>query len=177
MLIKLKIKYNSGKFIPVAFRSGEFRGTFRYQFRNARIPLEWETIGMAILAEPSANFHSSGMHRNPGGICGALIRPRFFLASRHIRQILTTTLEHCQAFQIRIKVSDFHLFPAWACPGMNSIMTAAQYSSDFLESLLVYNSLASFIALYSGRMADLLAHPHAQAFIGLGGACSWVAQQ
>ena len=55
--------------------SGEFQGTFRYQFWNARIPPEWETTGMAVLAEPSANFHSSGMHRNPAGICGALIRP------------------------------------------------------------------------------------------------------
>ena len=75
MLIKLKIKYHSGNFIPVAFHSGEFWGTFRYQFRNARIPLEWESTGMAILAEPSANFHSSRMHQNPAGICGALIRP------------------------------------------------------------------------------------------------------
>jgi hypothetical protein len=65
MLIKLKIEYHSGNFIPVAFRSGEFRGTFRYQFRNARIPPERETTGMAVLAEPSANFHSSGIHRNP----------------------------------------------------------------------------------------------------------------
>ena len=65
MLIKLKIKYHSGNFIPVAFRSGEFRGTFRYQFRNARIPPERESTGMAILAEPSANFHSSRMHRIP----------------------------------------------------------------------------------------------------------------
>jgi hypothetical protein len=65
MLIKLKIEYHSGNFIPIAFRSGEFRGTFRYQFRNARIPPERETTGMAVLAEPSANFHSSGIHRNP----------------------------------------------------------------------------------------------------------------
>jgi hypothetical protein len=65
ILIKLKIKPHSGKLIPVAFRSGEFRGTFRYQFRNARIPPEQEITGMALLAEPSANFHSSGMHRIP----------------------------------------------------------------------------------------------------------------
>ena len=65
MLIQLQIKYNSGKCIPVAFHSGEFRGTFWYQFRNARIPPEWETTGMAVLAEPSANFHSSGMHQIP----------------------------------------------------------------------------------------------------------------
>ena len=53
----------SGKCILVAFRSGEFQGTFRYQFRNARIPPEWETTGMAVLAEPSANFHSAGITR------------------------------------------------------------------------------------------------------------------
>ena len=47
------------------FRSSEFRGTFRYQFRNARIPSERKITGMALLAEPPANFHSSGMHRIP----------------------------------------------------------------------------------------------------------------
>jgi hypothetical protein len=65
ILIKLKIKPHSRKLIPVAFRSSEFRGTFQYQFRNARIPPEQEITGMALLAEPSANFHSSGMHRIP----------------------------------------------------------------------------------------------------------------
>ena len=65
LLIELTIKYHSGKIIPVAFRSGEFRGTFRYELRNARIPPEQETTGMTLLAEPPANFHSSGMHRIP----------------------------------------------------------------------------------------------------------------
>ena len=60
MLIKLKIKYHSRNFIPVAFCSSEFQGTFWYQFQNARIPPERESTGMAILAKPSANFHSSG---------------------------------------------------------------------------------------------------------------------
>ena len=63
VLIKLKIKCHSGKFIPVAFCSGEFRGTFRYQFQNTRIPPEWKITEMALLAEPPANFHSSGMHQ------------------------------------------------------------------------------------------------------------------
>ena len=71
---------------------------------------------------------------------------------------------------------DFHFFPAQAHPSVNGATIAAQYSSDFHKPPLVYNSLVSFIALYTGRMADLLARPHAQAFIGLGGACSWVAQ-
>ena len=65
MLIQLNIKLHSGKIIPVAFHSGAFRGTFRYQFRNAWIPPERVTTGMAILAEPPANFHSSRMHRIP----------------------------------------------------------------------------------------------------------------
>ena len=65
VLIKLKIKPHSGKLIPVAFRSGEFQGTFRYQFRNARIPAESGITGMAILAESPANFDSSGIHWNP----------------------------------------------------------------------------------------------------------------
>ena len=65
MLIQLNIKLHSGKIIPVAFRSGAFRGTFRDEFQNAWIPLEQVTIGMAILAEPPANFHSSGMHQIP----------------------------------------------------------------------------------------------------------------
>jgi len=99
-----------------------------------------------------------------------------FLSSRHIQQVLTIAVEHRQAFQIGVKVSDFHHFPAHMRSGTNSAMIAAQYSSDFVEPPLVYNSLASFIALYSGRMADLLSRPHARAFIGLGGACSWVAQ-
>ena len=65
MLIQLNIKLHSGKIIPVAFRSGAFQGTFRDEFRNAWIPPEQVTTGMAILAEPPANFHSSGMHRIP----------------------------------------------------------------------------------------------------------------
>ena len=65
MLIQLNIKLHSGKIILVAFRSGAFQGTFQYQFQNAWIPPEQVTTGMAILAEPPANFHSSGMHRIP----------------------------------------------------------------------------------------------------------------
>ena len=65
LLIELTIKYHSGKIIPVAFRSGEFRGTFWYELRNARILPEQETTGMTLLAEPPANFHSSGMHWIP----------------------------------------------------------------------------------------------------------------
>ena len=65
MLIQLNIKLHSGKIILVAFRSGAFQGTFWYQFQNAWIPPEQVTTGMAILAEPPANFHSSGMHRIP----------------------------------------------------------------------------------------------------------------
>jgi hypothetical protein len=64
ILIKLKIKPHSGNLIPVAFRSSTFRGTFWYQFQNAKIPPERETTGMAILAESSANLYSSGIHRN-----------------------------------------------------------------------------------------------------------------
>jgi len=56
-------------------------------------------------------------------------------------------------------------------------MIAAQYSTDYQEPPLVYHSPAAFMALYSGRMADLLTRPHARAFIGLGGACSWVAHR
>ena len=40
ILIKLKIKSHSRKLILVAFRSGEFQGTFHYQFWNAKVPPE-----------------------------------------------------------------------------------------------------------------------------------------
>ena len=63
MLIQLNIKLHSSKIIPVAFHSSAFQGTFWYQFWNAWILPEWVTTGMAILAEPPANFHSSGMHQ------------------------------------------------------------------------------------------------------------------
>ena len=94
---------------------------------------------------------------------------------RHIRQVLRVALEHRQAFQIGVKVRDFHFFPDRPRLGASSIMIAAQYSTDYQEPPLVYHSPAAFMALYSGRMADLLTRPHARAFIGLGGACSWVA--
>ncbi|KIM34731.1 hypothetical protein M413DRAFT_53617, partial [Hebeloma cylindrosporum] len=109
------------------------------------------------------------------------VRMRYFAncfpATKHICTVLTIAIEHRQAFQIGIRPSDFKFFPARTHAGSNSAMIAAQYSSDFIEPPLVYHSLASYIALYSGRMADLLARPHARAFIGMGGACSWVAQR
>jgi len=158
------------------------RGTeFRSELRDDVSPYTYlqPTFSIAHLDTWNANLFSHGVLIIPDKRVEVCMRyfASCFLASRHIRQILTTALEHRQAFQIGIKVSDFHLFPARARPGTNSAMIAAQYSSDFLEPPLVYNSLASFIALYSGRMADLLARPHARAFIGLGGACSWVAQR
>jgi len=107
------------------------------------------------------------------------VRMRYYASCiptiRHIRQVLRIALKHHQAFQVGIKVTDFHFFPVRLHIGTNSVMIAAQYSTDYTEPPLVYHSPAAFMALYTGRMADLLSRPHARAFIGLGGACSWVA--
>jgi len=57
----------SGKCIPVAFRSGQFRGTFRSQFWNGLIPPEYVTPRMVILAGLSAILNSSGFRQESVG--------------------------------------------------------------------------------------------------------------
>ena len=72
---------------------------------------------MAILAEPSANLYSSGMHRNTAGICGALIRPLGIgrdcskhLITLHQHQFILDMLE-------RYKMSDCHPVMTPMSPG------------------------------------------------------------
>ena len=65
VLINIKlINKHSGDRILVAFHSCKFQGTFRCQFRNEIIPPEFATPGIVILADVSAKFYSSGIHRN-----------------------------------------------------------------------------------------------------------------
>ena len=67
--------YQTTGFHSVAFRSCEFRGTFRSQFWNAQIPLKWYDTGMQKIAGHPAKFHSTGFLQILAGIRGALIRP------------------------------------------------------------------------------------------------------
>ncbi|PPQ97536.1 hypothetical protein CVT26_002412 [Gymnopilus dilepis] len=95
---------------------------------------------------------------------------------RHVSNLLRLGIERRLHFSIGVPGNRLDWFaPRDLSPGTRTKL-AALYSSSTIETPLKYESSTKFIAGYRARVTEVLSRPHARAFIGLGGAASWLAQ-
>lgn len=94
-----------------------------------------------------------------------------------VGSLLKAALEKRLEFKIAIHESDISLFSPSSVTHANRINGSYIYGTDFADAPLEFKSPTEFAATYIARVGELLRRPHAAAFIGLGGACSWLAQR
>lgn len=110
------------------------------------------------------------------------VRFRYFantpsLGIRHVSQLLKEALIRRLSFQIAIKDSDLSTFAPRTVSEADRMLGRTIYGPDFTETPFEPQSPMIFAANYIVRIGELLKRPHAPAFIGLGGASSWLAQR
>lgn len=109
------------------------------------------------------------------------VRLRYYANSRghdtwHIGQLLKLAIEKRWAFRIGIPSRDIQVFAPRRLSQADRRSGDSLYGPDFVEAPLNTHSPTIFAASYIARVGELLRRPHAGAFIGIGGATSWLAQ-
>ena len=111
------------------------------------------------------------------------IRMRYYASCRpgisNIRQVTDIAIVHRLEFALAIRVSDMNLFAPDEISGLDRIGIKALYQPGFTEPSFSYTkgTPAVFANTYLAKINDILRRPHARAFIGMGGAYSWIAER
>ena len=94
-------------------------------------------------------------------------------------QVIPIAVVHRLEFAIAIHVSDVSLFVPGEIMGLDRIGVKALYQPGFLEPPFSYTkgTPAIFANTYIAKVNNILRHPHACAFIGMGGPYSWIAER
>ncbi|KDR65083.1 hypothetical protein GALMADRAFT_82296 [Galerina marginata CBS 339.88] len=107
------------------------------------------------------------------------VRMRYFAncvyEARFLSALLRIAIEHRWSFRIGIPSTLFSRFAPRNVPQLERIRASTLYDPDFTEAPFTFINLVSFVALYLGKIMEILQRPHAPTFIAMGGACSWIA--
>lgn len=110
------------------------------------------------------------------------VRMRYFannvtIGIRSVATLLSLAIEHGYAFNIAIKEEDLSSFRSRKLSELEHRRLSLMYDIGYIEPALTYTTPTTFYATYVGKVTELLSRPHAGAFIGYGGATSWLARK
>lgn len=110
------------------------------------------------------------------------VRIRYFANSfthdiRHVGPLFKLAIERRLAFRIAVKEADLKFFTPRSLSHAERVNGNYLYGPNFADPPLEFKSAEIYAATYIARVGELLKRPHAAAFIGAGGACSWIAQR
>jgi len=96
----------------------------------------------------------------------------------NIRQVVDIAVVHQLEFVLAIWVSDMKLFIPVEVSGLDRMGIKALYQPGFMEPPFSYmkGTPAVFANAYVAKINNILCRPHAQAFVGMGGPYSWIAE-
>lgn len=110
------------------------------------------------------------------------VRMRYYASCRpevtNIHQVINIAVVYRLEFVLAIRVSDVNIFVPEVVSSLDRMGIKALYQPGFTELSLSYTkgTPAVFANTYLAKINNILRHPHARAFVGMGGPYSWIAE-